>query len=251
MVSDNSLSRCPADLEAVAHLKQAVADGKHWYLALLEAIGLWGSVEEVYDGQHYRYLIGNEAFDWLLLAERLCLEVDGVVPEHEKVGLLFSGKPPIELSRKEFSSLIGEAKYRAYLNYVYGVVVEQALVSAVEEEVRKDFSSLTASRHAALEQEAYRRIYGADTTALLRRFRQEAGYADAESISLTEEKEFTYWLFNYRVQNSDKERVASDTRKALQWLQHQRSRAGMPGGDKGENPSHPASGGDATHPSSL
>jgi len=31
-------------------------------------------------------------------------------------------------------------------------------------------------------------------------------------------KEFTYWLFKYRLKHCDKARVASDTKKALDWL---------------------------------
>jgi hypothetical protein len=38
-------------------------------------------------------------------------------------------------------------------------------------------------------------------------------------MSLSELKEFTYWLFKYRLKHNDKERVASDTRKALDWVQ--------------------------------
>ena len=78
-----------ANSEAIQHLKQAITNGKHWYIALLEAIGLWSSAEETYDGRHYRYLITGEAFDWLSLAERLCLEVDGLLPQEEKLNLLF------------------------------------------------------------------------------------------------------------------------------------------------------------------
>ena len=40
-----------------------------------------------------------------------------------------------------------------------------------------------------------------------------------KSRSLSELKEFTYWLFKYRLKHNDKERVASDTRKALKWIQ--------------------------------
>jgi len=43
-------------------------------------------------------------------------------------------------------------------------------------------------------------------------------------MSLAELKEFTYWLFKYRIKNTDKERVASDTRKALNWV----NRHGLP-----------------------
>ena len=38
-----------------------------------------------------------------------------------------------------FRDFIGPTKYRAYLNYWYGVIVEEALQLAVEEEVRKRY----------------------------------------------------------------------------------------------------------------
>ena len=38
------------EVEAINYLKQAIASGKNWYLALLEAIGLWTIAKEV---SHY------------------------------------------------------------------------------------------------------------------------------------------------------------------------------------------------------
>src|SRR5688572_10397351 len=59
------------DQEALKHLHRAVKAGTHWFTAVLEAIALWQSPEETYGERHFRYLVGSEAFDWLLLAERL------------------------------------------------------------------------------------------------------------------------------------------------------------------------------------
>ena len=219
--ADNTLTQTAADREAILHLREAISSGKNWYVALLEAIGLWGSAEELHDGRYYRYLIGGEAFDWLSLADRLCQEIDGLVPENEKLDLLFAATPPIDLPPGEFRQLIGDMKYRAYLNYLYGVVVEEALLSVVEEEVLKENGHLTLVLGQRIEQEAYRRIYEAEMTDLLTLFRGQRGYANGDSISLTEKKEFTYWLFKYRVEHSEKAKVASDTRKALAWLQRQ------------------------------
>ena len=52
------------DKGAIAYFKQALAQGRDWYISLLEAICLWASAEEEYDGRRWRYLIDNEAFDW-------------------------------------------------------------------------------------------------------------------------------------------------------------------------------------------
>jgi hypothetical protein len=205
-----------ADREAMEHFKQAIASGEHWYLALLEAIGLWSSPEEIYMGRHYRYLIAGEAFDWLLLAERLCQEVNGFLPQQEMIGLLFHGKPPLKLSTEEFKSLIGSAKYHTYLNYFYGVVVERALVLAVDEEIEKERRTQIWPDRS---DDSYLRIYGANQKTLLHQFRGEKGYPQINSITISELQEFTYWLFKYRLQKSDKARVASDTKKALTYLE--------------------------------
>jgi len=220
MDKELTLSPCsPAENdEAIRHLKQAIASGTHWYIALLEAIGLWTDGEEIYNGRHYRYLIDGEAFDWLLLAERLCQEVDGLLPDDERIALLFHGEPPIRLSKEKFKKLIGSGKYHQYLNYFYGITVEEALFLAVQEEVRKEKRTLGYNKEHNLTDEVYQRIYGAARPVLLKSFRREKGYPRLRSISLTELKEFSYWLFNYRLKNCDKARIASDTKKALERL---------------------------------
>ncbi len=201
------------DTEAISHLEQAITSGQHWYIALLEAIGLWKAAEETHHGRTYRYLIAGEAFDWLLLAERLCEAVDGLLPDDEGAALLFDGKPPVELTTEKFKELIGSSKYHQYLNYFYGITTEEALIWAVQEEVRKERQALGPNKEH--DSEVYRRIYGATKAVLLKRFRREKDYRQLKSISLTELKEFTYWLFKYRLNHCDKARVASDTKKAL------------------------------------
>ena len=207
------------DTEAIRHLEQAIISGKHWYIALLEAIGLWKTAtEEIHNGRTYRYLIAGEAFDWLLLAERLCEEVEGLLPDDEKTAFLFNGKPPLDLTTDKFKELIGDSKYHQYLNYFYGITTEEALIRAVQDEVRKERQILTFNKEHEHDNETYQRIYGATKAVLLKHFRREKGYPRLRSISLTELKEFTYWLFNYRLNHCDKARVASDTKKALTQL---------------------------------
>jgi hypothetical protein len=207
-----------ADNRAISHLKQEIAGGKNWYIALLEAIALWTSAEEDYKGRHYRYLIDGEAFDWLLLAERLCREVAGIIPEKERDALLFHGQPPVNLSADRFKKLIGGGKYQQYLNYFYGVTVEEALLQAVQAELRKERRISGYNNEPNLLNEAYRRIYGATKAILLKRFRRQKRYPQLKSTSLPELKEFSYWLFKYRLQQCDRARVASDTKKALERL---------------------------------
>ena len=203
------------DTQAIQGLKSAIAEGKNWYVALLEAVRLWSSPEEEYDGRHYQYLVDSEAFDWLVLAERLCEELDGLIPEKERINLLFFDTPPIELSKDEFKNLIGASKYQAHLNYLYGILVEKFLILAVTEEIRKKKRVLGLNNDNGVLDEAYQRIYGDAQFALLKQFRKERHYPQRRSIGLSELNEFTYWLFKYRVKKRDKSCVASDTKKAL------------------------------------
>ncbi|MFC1918489.1 hypothetical protein ACFLWW_00740 [Chloroflexota bacterium] len=209
----------PAENDAaIKHLKQAITSGKHWYLALLEAIGLWETSEEIHNEQTYNYLIAGEALDWLLLAERLCETVDCLIPDDEKTALLFHGEPPLNLPPEKFKELIGCTRHHQYLNHFYGITVEEALTLAVQEEVQKENLASGYFKGQDSTNEAYRRIYGTTKALLLKRFRQDKGYHQSRSTSLAELKEFTYWLFRYRLKQCDKAKVASDTKKALDWL---------------------------------
>ncbi len=64
-------------------------------------------------------------------------------------------------------------------------------------------------------EQAYRRVYTMGPGELLDAFQKEMKYPHRKSLTLTELKEFTYWLFKYRVKISEKPKIASDTKKAL------------------------------------
>jgi hypothetical protein len=206
------------DAEVIKYLEHAISSGKYWYVALLEAIGLWTTAEETHNGRTYRYLIDGEAFDWLLLSERLCQAVDGLLPYDEKIALLFHGQSPLSMTKEKFKELIGIYKYHQYLNYFYGITLETALILAVQDEVRKERRLWGYKEEHDTVNEVHRRLYGATKTLLMKRFRHEKGYPQLRSVSLTEIKMFTYWLFKYRMKHYDKAKVASDTKKALNWL---------------------------------
>jgi len=203
------------DTQAIQGLKDGIAAGRNWCVALLEAVRLWSSPEEDYKGRHYQYLVDAEAFDWLVLTERLCEELDGLIPVEGRANLLFFGIPPVELSKDQFKSLIGASKYRSFLNYFYGILVERFLLLAVTEDLRKKKTVLGLNNDNGVVDEAYQRIYGAAESTLLKQFRKERHYRQLRSIGLSEFNEFTYWLFKYRIRNRDKSLVASDTMKGL------------------------------------
>jgi hypothetical protein len=201
--------------EQIDYLKGLVESGEHWYIALLKTMARWDQAEEMIEDRRYRYLIGGEAFDWLLLAERLLDEIPAFVGGRERDALLFHGHPPLEVDDEEFQALIGTPKYQAYLNYLYGVVVEEALQLAIEEEVAKERHGYVWSAGDSDNEPAFERLYGRPQAEMLAEFRRERKLEPSDRIEVWELKEFTYWLFKFRVRHHEGARVASDTRKGL------------------------------------
>ena len=218
-----------AEEAAISHLRRSLEDGCEWPVALLEAMALWAVPQETFRGRHNNYFIGGEAFNWLLLAERLLHSVGGRVPPEEKEDLLFAGRFPPSFDTSRFKDLLGVDKYRGYLNYHYGVTVEEALQLAVELEVQKRHASNGIQYRQDFSEDAFQTIYRASGIDLLKRFREETGSPPRRHMNLAESKEFTYWLFNYRMKISDKAKVASDTRKGLELLQRMREESGHTG----------------------
>jgi 8-oxo-dGTP pyrophosphatase MutT (NUDIX family) len=203
--------------------------GAPWFPALMRAIASWGCAGEVVEGRSYGYLVGGEAFDWLLLAERLLETAGDRVPQDQAMALLFGGEAPSEevdgapgrVSDERLRELVGEAKHRAHLNYLYGITVEEALQYAVELEVTKERVSVNikdARFEEGVRDPVYDRIYGRSRAELVAEFRAESGFRRTSHMALSELRHFLYWLFQYRVKTQEPARVASDTRKALAQL---------------------------------
>ena len=201
--------------QVIGMLRGQLAIGLPWQHALLEAMGRWIPAEEWYRERRYKYMVGGEAFDWLLLAERLCSEAGEFIPQREMERLLFHGIWPEPLVEDELRDLLGVSKHRAYLNYHYGVVLEEALQLAAEENVRKRHLARGFSDSEELVEEAFRHLYTQTRTELLAKFRTEAQLGKRQGLNLSDLKEFTYWLHKRRVNYWDPARVAYDTRLAI------------------------------------
>ena len=203
------------EAQAIAHLRDALERGVEWRVALLQAISLWTAPQEIYEGARLVYLIASEAFDWLALANRLANEARDLIPPDELEDLLFTGRFPSDMNATDFKDILGAEKYSAYLNFFYGVEVEMALQRAVESEVEK---SAYAGGHQYVTDHtdaAFARIYRMDRARLLAAYRESLSRPNRPLASMTEIKEFTYWLFKRRLRVSDKARIASDTRKGI------------------------------------
>ena len=98
---------------------------------------------------------------------------------------------------------------------------------AVQAEIDKERRGRGLPSRDDIYDEAYLRIYGAGRDALMRSFRREKGLPLLKSTGLAEMKRFTYWLFKYRLKRCEKAKIASDTKKALDFLREQWRRKGV------------------------
>jgi hypothetical protein len=210
----------PESRAAIAHLKQAVAGGRPWHLTLLEAVGMWTSPWESYRGRVHEYVVGNEAFDLYALARRLASEVRDQIPAAQLRRFLQEGRFPQEVTEAEMRSLVGPTKLTGLMNYWYGVALEGALLAAVRDEVRKERLGRGIRSQAGIAEAAFIRVYGHTRQDLHSQFLLTLNGDHRRGETSEESKAFAYWLFKHRVNASEKAKVASDTRKALLWLQH-------------------------------
>ncbi|HLZ69763.1 MAG TPA: hypothetical protein VKV26_07615 [Dehalococcoidia bacterium] len=209
----DDLTRAPG--EVIAGLRAALLAGEAWFTALLRAVQRWRVPVETVGERHYVYLIGGEAFDWLLLAERLLDAVTDLVPAVEREDLIFHGRAPVRLDTETLKRGLGPVKYRAHLNHHYGITVEEALQLAVDEDVQKEVRCRAWGFDARTDETAFQRIYQKPREWLLALFREQRGLPHGERTSFGEQREFTYWLFKYRLRQCDRAKVASDTRRGL------------------------------------
>ena len=202
----------------------------NWMAAVLETIAEWSMARETAFDREFVYLIDGEAFDWVALVERILLEPYLKLPDDARDRLLGTPGFPDDMTEAEFRRRIGPAKQRAYLNYFYGVTVEQALLLAVEDEIRKRRYSRGLLPSDSRSDEAYVHLYGDQPGVLLQAFRKErpdlAGNPRARAARTTSMQQavaFTYWLFKRRLNTADPARLASDTKKGLDQLGRMRS----------------------------
>ena len=198
--------------------------GVVWTDALFSAIGDWPLAEEFFQGRHYSYVLANEAFDWLLLAERLINVSTDLVPNSEAERLLFNGELPIEVTEKEIEHAFGQNKYRAHLNYFYGVVVEEALRHSVEDDLIKQNSVKGFRDSPELDSGVFENLYGLSFRKLMSEFYKGKNRRLPVKHRISDLKEFSYWCFRRRIVSSDSSKVASDTKKGLERLNHLRSK---------------------------
>lgn len=216
-MSDFSNDKYTAEI-LIEKMMQSIQKGTNWFDAFLHLISLWKLRSELVGTKNYNYLIAGEAFDWLLLAERVCFTLKDFIPKNQYNTLIISGKFPYDLDVNKFRNIIGFNKYRLILNYWYGVIVESFVQLAEEEFVLRGNFSKGLLDDSEIETIVFQNLYGNSKVEL---FRQYCGSQDkkiSNKINLFEFKEFNYWLFKLRFNSFEPARVASDTLKGIKYM---------------------------------
>ena len=185
---------------------------------MMELIRTWEVPTEVVGKRKFTYLIGGEAFDYLSLLERLTFDPKGLFEKTDVEELLFYGHLPPHNTKDVIRKYLGWKKYRAYLNYWYGVVIEQCLQYVVEIEVSKEFRAKGIVEPDDLADLAFLRLYAEEAEILWGEFCRFTKRTRKKSMSVTELEAYTYWLFKRRFEESDQSRFASDTLKGLHYF---------------------------------
>ena len=210
----------------IRQMRQRVLDGTHWYRSFLEMLREWDIEEESIGKTHYRYIISSEALDVPMIASRALLEIFDLIEEEELDDYLSRGIVPVEYTQDEIKEILGDEAYKKYLNYFYGVILEECLIRAYEESIIKGHvTNGLVSAHDAME-DAVSIIYGRSLGELIDLFCREKGYILTEKIEYKQMKEFYYWLFIRRIRTMEPARTASDTQKAIDWLNDMKNRTG-------------------------
>ena len=195
-----------------------------WRDHIFEALGQWRLPREEIDGEEHVYFIAGEAFNWRRLAERLAWHIGLQLPEDEEERMrlwieddhMFGG-----LEELAFRRVLGHDKWRAFLNYFYGVTLERCLVVHAGSRIAK--ASFTKGRRANddLLDEAYDALYGESEGELWQRFLGESDLTvnSAASRTLAQDDEFTYWLFKRRIGTTYQTHIAHEVKHGLDALE--------------------------------
>ena len=199
------------------------AEPAQWREHIFHAISGWGIPREEIADEPHVYIIGGEAFNWRRLAERLAWHITFLLNEEEEVAMsrwleddhMFGG-----LKESQFRRVLGHEKWRAFLNYFYGVTLERCLVVHSGLRIVKDRNARGRPVNEDAMDEAYYSLHGAAEMDLWLEFASELGL-DAElanARTLAIDDEFTYWLFKRRIGTSYSAHVAHEVKLGLEAL---------------------------------
>ena len=105
--------------------------------------------------------------------------------------------------------VISKNKLSQMRNFYYGIIIEDLIY------IQKSQQYLKNSIYTTNEYDGYEEIYGKNINLLFQQFAKNTKFTNQTKINLYTYKEFIYWLFKFRIKNSDKTKVASDTNLSI------------------------------------
>ena len=195
----------------IKNLRENVCNGTDWHKAIIDCIVLWTAKEEFYRGYKYSYWIDNEAFDWITLTERLVSAIKSYIPKTDYYNVTFTGLLPSVESYTYLKTKISNTKLSQMRNYYYGIIIENFIYHYKSVQYQKN--SLDYLKE---EENFYEDIYGKKLNFLYDQFISQTKITNRHKLNIYEYKKFSYWLFKYRINNSDKTKMANETNLALE-----------------------------------
>ena len=199
------------------------AEPHRWRDHIFNAVTQWSLPREEIADEPHVYFIGGEAFNWRRLAERLAWHITFLLPEEEEVAMarwleddhMFGG-----LDESHFRRVLGHEKWRAYLNYFYGVTLERCLALYAGSRIAKAKFGGGQTVSDDMLDESFEALYGGTEQELWIAFASESGMSIESGVArtLAIDDEFTYWLFKRRIGTTYLAHVAHEVHHGLEAL---------------------------------
>jgi len=182
----------------------------------LKIIGHWPLKSEIIDGIEYQYWINDEAFNWYLLASRIIFSVKDE-QNIKKLDHFLSIEHFLPGSdQRIIINLFPPDKYRAHLNFIYGVILEEVIICFNEMEKNKDvLNQFNVTDSINL---VYLNLYGMNYTEFIRLFEFETKNKLDQFDTLDSYYNFLYWSWKYRLKKSTPEKIAYDSQSGINFL---------------------------------
>jgi len=182
----------------------------------LKIIGHWPLKSEIIGDMDYQYWINDEAFNWYLLASRIIFSVK----DEQNIKKLDHFLSTVHFlpgsDQRIMINLFPPDKYRAHLNFIYGVILEEVIICFNEMEKNKDvLNQFNVTDSINL---VYLNLYGMDYTEFIRLYEFETKTKLDQFDTLHSYYNFLYWSWKYRLMKSTPEKIAYDSQSGINFL---------------------------------
>ena len=195
---------------------ELLASGISMHEALLTVIGRWSAKEEIVNDIQFRYWVSGEAFNWELLARRLLLSTNEINSDSALDQLLTE---PFVLPGGDQSMIthfFSPQKYKAHLNFLYGVMLEEVIINVNELSAAKEI--LSQLSHETPLDTTYLNLYAHNYEDFIKLYQYENKLNFEEFSCLYDYQEFLYWSWKYRIRKSTPEKIAYDTQTGISYV---------------------------------